>query len=161
MRWPGATARVLLALAAGAILGLALAHWQPDAATAAAGIAQPIGRLWLSALQMTVVPLVLALVILGVATASDAAASGRVARRAMVVFIAMLAFFAGYAALVAQSEVQTNTVLRILKKGGVNPTYIPCTVAINTVPVQQEGQIDRLRVQFSGRARPTRYTGAL
>ena len=101
MRWPGATARVLLALAAGAILGLALAHWQPDAATAAAGIAQPIGRLWLSALQMTVVPLVLALVILGVATASDAAASGRVARRAMVVFIAMLAFFAGYAALVA------------------------------------------------------------
>ena len=39
MRWPGATARVLLALAAGAILGLALAHWQPDAATAAAGIA--------------------------------------------------------------------------------------------------------------------------
>ena len=68
---------------------------------------------------------------------------------------------AGYAALVAQSEVQTNTVLRILKKGGVNPTYIPCTVAINTVPVQQEGQIDRMRVQFSGRARPTRYTGTL
>lgn len=101
MRWPGATTRVLLALAAGAIAGLALAHWAPDAAVAAAGIAQPIGRLWLSALQMTVVPLVLALVILGVATASDAAASGRVARRAMVVFIAMLSFFAGYAALVA------------------------------------------------------------
>ncbi|WP_372016336.1 dicarboxylate/amino acid:cation symporter [Pseudoxanthomonas sp. 10H] len=101
MRWPGATTRVLLALAAGAVAGLALAHWAPDAAASAAGIAQPIGRLWLSALQMTVVPLVLALVILGVATASDAAASGRVARRAMVVFIAMLSFFAGYAALVA------------------------------------------------------------
>ena len=68
---------------------------------------------------------------------------------------------AGYTALMAQSEVQTDTVLRILKKGGVNPTYIPCTVAINPVPVQQEGQIDRMRVQFSGRARPTRYTGAL
>ncbi|MCR6686627.1 cation:dicarboxylase symporter family transporter [Pseudoxanthomonas sp.] len=101
MRWPGATARVLLALAAGAVLGLALAHWHPQAAATAAGIAQPIGRLWLSALQMTVVPLVLALVVLGVANASDAAASGRVARRAMLVFVAMLSLFAAYAALVA------------------------------------------------------------
>ena len=95
MRWPGATVRVLLALAAGAIVGLALAHWDPDAAATAAGIAQPVGRLWLSALQMTVVPLVLALIILGVATASDAAASGRVARRAMIVFVSLLSLFAG------------------------------------------------------------------
>lgn len=101
MKWPGATTRVLVALLAGAVLGLALARWHPATALAAAGVAQPIGRLWLSALQMTVVPLVLALVILGVATASDAAASGRVARRAMVVFVAMLSFFAAYAALVA------------------------------------------------------------
>jgi Na+/H+-dicarboxylate symporter len=101
MRWPGATARVLLALLAGALVGLALARWHPDAAPGAAGIAQPIGKLWLSALQMTVVPLVLALVILGVATASDAAASGRVARRAMFVFVAVLSLFSAYAALVA------------------------------------------------------------
>ncbi len=101
MKRLGATGRVLLALTAGALLGLALAHWHPGAAATAAGIAQPIGKLWLSALQMTVVPLVLALVILGVATAADAAASGRVARRAMVVFVALLSLFAGYAALVA------------------------------------------------------------
>jgi len=101
MRWPGATARVLLALAAGAVAGLALAHWHPGLAEGAAGIAQPVGRLWLSALQMTVVPLVLALVVLGVATASDAAASGRVARRALVTFIALLSLFAAYAALLA------------------------------------------------------------
>ncbi len=101
MRWPGATARVLLGLLAGAVVGLALAHWTPAAAERAVAIAQPIGRLWLSGLQMTVVPLVLALVILGVATASDAAASGRVARRAMIVFIALLSLFAAYAATVA------------------------------------------------------------
>src|SRR5690606_17437144 len=69
MRWPGATTRVLLALAAGAIAGLALAHASAPAAATAAAIAQPIGKLWLSALQMTVVPLVLSLVILGVANA--------------------------------------------------------------------------------------------
>ena len=89
MRWPGATARVLIGLAAGALVGLSLAHWLPATAGTAVAIAQPLGKLWLSGLQMTVVPLVLSLVILGVATASDAAASGRVARRAMVVFIAL------------------------------------------------------------------------
>ena len=97
---PGATARVLLALAAGALAGLALAQADPFLAASTAAIAQPVGRLWLSALQMTVVPLVLALVILGVANAADAAASGRVARRAMAVFIALLCLVSGYAALV-------------------------------------------------------------
>ena len=101
MRWPGATARVLIGLLAGAVVGLSLAHWSPDSAATAVSIAQPIGKLWLSGLQMTVVPLVLSLVILGVATASDAAASGRVARRAMIVFITLLTLFATYAAVVA------------------------------------------------------------
>jgi len=101
VRWPGATARVLSALFLGAVVGLALARWHPAAAATAAAIAQPIGRLWLSGLQMTVVPLVLALVILGVATAADAATSGRVARRAMTLFVLMLSLFAAYAAIVA------------------------------------------------------------
>ena len=92
---------MLSSLLLGAVVGLALARWHPDAAATAAAIAQPIGRLWLSALQMTVVPLVLALVILGVASAADAATSGRVARRAMVLFVAMLSLFAAYAAIVA------------------------------------------------------------
>ena len=70
------TQRVLAGLAAGAILGLALAWWEPNAAATAAAIAQPIGKLWLSALQMTVVPLVFALVVLGVNGARDAALAG-------------------------------------------------------------------------------------
>ncbi len=101
MKRPGATARVMIGLAAGAVLGLLLARLAPDAAGHAATVARPIGKLWLAALQMTVVPLVLALVILGIATASDAAASGRVARRALVVFIVLLAGFAAYAAISA------------------------------------------------------------
>ena len=101
MRWPGATTRVLSALFLGAVVGLSLARWHPDAAATAAAIAQPVGKLWLNALQMTVVPLVLALVILGVATAADAATSGRVARRAMVLFVVLLSLFAAYAAVVA------------------------------------------------------------
>ncbi len=101
MKRPGATARVLIGLVAGAAIGLTLAQFSPEAASRAAAIARPIGKLWLSGLQMTVVPLVLALVILGVASASDAAASGRVARRALVIFVLMLCGFSAYAAICA------------------------------------------------------------
>jgi Na+/H+-dicarboxylate symporter len=96
-----ATARILAGLAAGAVLGLALAWFDPAVAARAAAFAQPFGQLWLNALQMTVVPLVLALVVVGVNTASDAAASGRIARRAIGVFLALLAAGALLAALAA------------------------------------------------------------
>jgi proton glutamate symport protein len=95
------TARVLSGLAAGALIGLVLAGWDESVALQVANVAQPIGKLWLNALQMTVVPLVLALVVVGVNTATDAAASGRIARRAIVVFIVILTGGAVFAALAA------------------------------------------------------------
>lgn len=95
------TARVLSGLAAGAILGLLLATWHPAVAVQVADVVQPVGKLWLNALQMTVVPLVLALVVVGVNTASDAAASGRIARRAIVVFILLLLLGALFTAAAA------------------------------------------------------------
>ena len=96
-----ATTRVLAGLAAGALIGLLLAGWDETVALQVANVAQPIGKLWLNALQMTVVPLVLALVVVGVNTATDAAASGRIARRAIVVFIVVLTGGAVFAALAA------------------------------------------------------------
>ncbi len=94
-------ARVLLALLAGAILGLSLSAWDPDTATRIADLVQPVGRLWLNALQMTVVPLVAALVIVGINAAADAAASGRNARMAMAVFVILLAVCGAFAAVAA------------------------------------------------------------
>lgn len=96
-----ATQRILLGLALGAAIGIALASWTPSAAERVADAVQPLGKLWLSALQMTVVPLVLSLVVVGANTATDAAASGRVARRAIVVFLLLLALGAAVAAIVA------------------------------------------------------------
>jgi len=91
----------MLGLALGAALGLTLESVDPALATAAADIARPVGRLWLNALQMTVVPLVVALVVLGVNTASDAAASGRIARTALLAFVLLLAGGAAFAAAAA------------------------------------------------------------
>lgn len=96
-----ATARILSGLAAGAIVGLLLAWIDPALGIRVADVVQPFGKLWLNALQMTVVPLVLALVIVGVNTASDAASSGRTARRAIVVFLLILSGAAAFTALVA------------------------------------------------------------
>lgn len=95
------TVRVLLGLFLGAAIGLLLAWWDPAVAARAADLIQPVGRLWLNALQMTVVPLVAALVVIGVNTASDAAASGRTARRAILTFVVLLGAGAAFAAIVA------------------------------------------------------------
>ncbi len=95
------TSRILLGLVAGALSGLLLAWFDPALAARAAAFAQPVGRLWLNALQMTVVPLVLALVIVGVNAATDAAASGRTARRAVIVFAVLLTAGAVFTALAA------------------------------------------------------------
>jgi Na+/H+-dicarboxylate symporter len=95
------TTRVLLALIAGAAAGLILVALAPEAAQNTAAVMQPIGKLWLNALQMTVVPLVVSLVVIGVTSASDAAASGRTARRAIVVFIVLLSLGAAFAAIAA------------------------------------------------------------
>jgi Na+/H+-dicarboxylate symporter len=95
------SSRVLVGLLLGAVLGLALAAWQPALATAATSVAQPVGALWLNALQMTVVPRVVALVVLGVASTRDASATGHTARRAIGIFLVLLACGAAFAALFA------------------------------------------------------------
>ena len=94
-----ASIRVLLALFAGAACGLALAALDPALAVKVADFAQPIGKLWLNALQMTVVPLVAALVIVGINSATDAAASGRHARLAMLTFVVLLAVCGAFTAI--------------------------------------------------------------
>ena len=95
------TVRVLLGLLVGVALGLLLTAIQPGLAGELATVTQPIGALWLNALQMTVVPLVVALVILGVASTRNAAQSGRTARRAIVAFLLLLCAGAAFAAVYA------------------------------------------------------------
>ncbi len=97
----GSTARVLAGLLSGAVLGLSVGALQPLFAREAAAVMRPIGALWLNALQMTVVPLVVALVVLGVASTRNAALSGRTARRAIVAFLVLLSAGALFAAAYA------------------------------------------------------------
>ena len=97
----GTTARVMTGLVAGIVIGILRAWSDPALASRVAGIVEPFGKLWLNALQMTVVPLVFALVVVGINQASDAAHSGRVARQAIVSFVILLTAAAAMTAVLA------------------------------------------------------------
>lgn len=53
-------------------------------------VAQPAGSLWLKALQLTILPLVVGLVYTGISQTMAAAGGGRMARRAVTLFVAVL-----------------------------------------------------------------------
>ena len=97
----GTTARVMTGLLAGIVIGILLAWSDPALASRIAGIVEPFGKLWLNALQMTVVPLVFALVVVGINQASDAAHSGRVAKQAIATFVLLLTAAAAMTAVLA------------------------------------------------------------
>ena len=71
--------RILLALVLGLIIGIAGSSVNPTLAGQVADIADPIGALWLNGLRMTIVPLVVALLITGIAQTAEAARAGRLA----------------------------------------------------------------------------------
>ena len=70
---------ILGGLVIGLLLGLEAARFAPAAAATAVAILEPIGTLWLRALQMTIVPLVVALLFTGIVSAVAAASAGRLA----------------------------------------------------------------------------------
>jgi Na+/H+-dicarboxylate symporter len=75
---------VLGALVAGILLGIAVASASAPLRTAATEVASTVGGLWLNALEMTVVPLIVALLITGIAQSAEAARGGRIAGRAVL-----------------------------------------------------------------------------
>ncbi len=82
--------RILMGLGAGLALGIALAARVPDAAVSGIAFAEPVGTAWLNALRMTIVPLVVALLVTGVAQTAAAARAGRIATRSLLLFVIIL-----------------------------------------------------------------------
>jgi Na+/H+-dicarboxylate symporter len=83
--------RVLLALAAAAGGGALIAASGNARLLHAADVVAPVGTLWVNAIRMTVIPLVVSLLITGVASVTDIGAIGRLGGRTLLVFGAMLA----------------------------------------------------------------------
>lgn len=93
---------VLASLIAGLVVG-ALIRGEAPALTAAANNFEAFGGLWLNTLRMTVVPLVVSLLITGIASVADTAKTGGLVLRAAMLFTFLLFCAALYSTLVTQN----------------------------------------------------------
>ena len=82
--------RVLVALGAALVGGILIAVTDDEALLRAADAIVPIGTLWINAIRMTVIPLVVSLLIVGVAGAADLRAIGRMGGRSLLTFFLLL-----------------------------------------------------------------------
>lgn len=98
--------RILLALVAGLLLGIAVAGSARGWVDATVSVAEPIGGMWLDALRMTIVPLVVSLLITGVAASTEAARASRLAGRAIIVFLVFLWISSALGALLTPALLQ-------------------------------------------------------
>lgn len=92
--------RILAALVAGLLGGVLIAKASISAADWGVLVARPVGTAWLNALQMTVIPLVVSLLVTGVASTAEAASAGRLATRTIGLTLILLTIDATVAALV-------------------------------------------------------------
>ncbi|QKR98924.1 dicarboxylate/amino acid:cation symporter [Sphingomonas sp. CL5.1] len=83
--------RILLALIAGIVAGILIAGFAPQAVDPVTSVAGPIGQAWLNGLQMTIVPLVFSLLVTGVAATAEAAQAGKLAGRAVGLYLIVMA----------------------------------------------------------------------
>ena len=90
---------VIAALLAGLVVGALAQGSQAAWLTGALGVVESLGQVWLNALRMTVIPLVFSLLVTGIVSIADAAATGRIAARSLVVFGLMLVAATVYAIL--------------------------------------------------------------
>jgi Na+/H+-dicarboxylate symporter len=88
------TTKVLIGLAAGLALGAFISASGAPVLQPLPGWIEPIGTLWVNALRMTVIPLVVSAILVGVTSLPDMRTIGRVGGRAFVLFITALAIAA-------------------------------------------------------------------
>ncbi len=89
--------RVVIALAAGLALGAAAEAFGGEPAKRVIEVVEAFGSLWLNALRMTVVPLIFAVMVTGIAGVADAASTGRLAAKALIWVVSLMTLGAVFA----------------------------------------------------------------
>jgi len=97
----------LAALLLGIVAGMLANHVGQGPRDNALAVASFVGTLWLNALKMTVIPLVVALLVVGIAKSAEAAQAGRIAGRAVlwIVILCTVSAIFGAVAAVALTHV--------------------------------------------------------
>lgn len=149
------TLRALIGLTAGLITGIAISVLKNPSLLAFIPLVEPIGAVWVNALQMTVVPLVVSLLVTGVGSSTDAAATGRVGLKALMLFLILLIAAATFAALVTPpllswltidsatvTSLQTNVGSAVTERAKDIPTFgkwLVNLIPINPIKAATEG----------------------
>ncbi|MEP7345099.1 MAG: cation:dicarboxylase symporter family transporter, partial [Gemmatimonadaceae bacterium] len=84
------TTRVFAALVLGLLGGLLVAAYPSPVLTTVVAVIEPVGTLWVNAIRMTVVPLVVSLLITGVASSADARVVRSLGGHAFATFFGLL-----------------------------------------------------------------------
>ena len=92
------TIRVLVGLIAGLLLGILVSTSHASWLLPVPGIVEPFGQIFVSAIRMTVIPLVVASLMVGVASAGDAATIGRLGGRSILLFVVAILIACVFAA---------------------------------------------------------------
>lgn len=91
----------LVALVVGLLVGAALAASGAPGLERLVRVLEPIGTLWVNAVRMTIVPLVVAMLVVAVASSDSLRSMGRLGGTALLFFLATLAVIGVYTALLA------------------------------------------------------------
>lgn len=144
----------MLSLAVGFVIGAVAAAATPGGASALLAVSEPVGTMWVNAIRMTVIPLVVALLVTGIASARDLRAVGRLGGSALVLFVALLAGVALFTALAAPPlydrlvvDPASAAALRERAAGGTGAvpplpgfaTWLTSLVPVNPVRAAAEG----------------------
>ncbi|HEX8485510.1 dicarboxylate/amino acid:cation symporter [Sphingomonas sp.] len=115
--------RILAGLFVGVVAGALLAG--SSGGLTALRIAQPVGKLWLDGLTMTVVPLVFSLLVSGVMSATAHASNGTIATRALLWFAVLLLaaslLSVAVTSLVLRASPLPQAAVALVASGGVGP----------------------------------------
>ena len=95
--------RVVIGLIAGLIVGSILGGSSGEVTSWVVAVLRPVGQLWINAIRMTIVPLVVALLFVSVASRESSPGLGRVGVVTVVTFFALLLFAAAVALVLAPS----------------------------------------------------------
>src|SRR4051794_8520858 len=98
--------RVVIGLVLGFIVGSALGGLANPGALRVADVFQPIGQLWVNAIRMTIVPLVVSLLLVGLASRDTADGVGRLTASTVATFLGLLVLAAAVAMLLAPSLIR-------------------------------------------------------
>ncbi len=94
------TTRILIALVAGLSVGVFISWNQAEFLLTGVAWVEPIGTLWVNGIRMTVIPLVVSLLVTGLASTS-AGSAARIGGRTLAIFVALVSFSALIAAIFA------------------------------------------------------------